>query len=83
MLQPYLEERDRQLTTVIGLILEVLEVREPPEDTVPTLVALVEGLTLSACLGRLTPERATEIAVAHVLGLGDQTLRSLGRGGSE
>jgi hypothetical protein len=33
-------------------------------------VALVEGLTLSACLGGLTPEHATELAIAHVIGLG-------------
>ncbi len=63
-------ERDGQLSASITLILDVLEVPEPREDVVATLVALVEGLTLSACLGRLTPEHATELAIAHVMELG-------------
>ena len=63
-------ERDGQLSASITLILDVLEVPEPREDVVATLVALVEGLTLSACLGRLTPEHATELAIAHVIELG-------------
>ena len=63
-------DRDRELSTSITRILDVLEVTEPREDVVATLVALVEGLTLSACLGRLTPEQATELAIAHVIGLG-------------
>ena len=68
-LQPYLDDRNRELSTSIGLILDALEVPEPRKDVAAALVALVEGLTLSACLGRLTPEQATELAVAHVLGL--------------
>jgi hypothetical protein len=71
-LQPYVAERDRQLSASITLILDVLEVPEPREDAVATLVALVEGLTLSACLGRLTPERATELAIVQVMGLASQ-----------
>jgi hypothetical protein len=69
-LQSYVADRDRELSTSITRILDVLEVTEPREDVVATLVALVEGLTLSACLGRLTPEQATELAIAHVIGLG-------------
>ena len=69
-LQPYVADRDRELSAAITLILDVLEVPEPREDVMATLVALVEGLTLSACLGRLTPEHATELAIAHVIELG-------------
>ena len=46
---------------------------EPREDAAATLMALVEGLTLSACLGRLTPEHATALAIAHVIGLDPRT----------
>jgi hypothetical protein len=31
------------------------------------MIAVLEGLTLSACLGRITPERATDLAIAHAL----------------
>ena len=63
-------DRDRDLSATITLILDLLEVPEPRADVAATLVALVEGLTLSACLGRLTPEQATELAIAHVIALG-------------
>ena len=39
------------------------------------MIAVIEGLTLSACLGRVAPEKATELAIAHVLGLGASTPR--------
>ncbi len=61
-LAPYLAERDQQLATSARRILDLLEVPEPREARAETLVAMVEGLTLSACRGRLTPERATELA---------------------
>jgi hypothetical protein len=70
VLQPYLDEREAELSTTITRILDTLEVPEPRADVVATLIALVEGLTLSACLGRLTPEQATELAIAHVADLG-------------
>ena len=69
-LQPFLDERERELSTSITRILDALQVAEPRADVVATLMALIEGLTLSACLGRLTSERATELAVAHVTALG-------------
>ncbi len=69
-LQPYVEDRDRELRGAVRDILDLLEVPQPREDVAATIVALVEGLTLSACLGRLSPEQATELAVAHVTGLG-------------
>jgi hypothetical protein len=71
-LQPYLEQRDRELDAVISRALDQLDVPKPSADVVATVVALVEGLTLSACLGRLTPEHATALAIDHVTGLGGQ-----------
>ena len=45
---------------------------QPLQPYVAVVVATlgVGGLTLSACLGRLTPEHATELAIAHVIELG-------------
>ena len=68
-LQPYLEERDRELDRSAALILDLLEVPEPRTDAVATLIAVVEGLTLSACRGRLTPEHATRLAIDQAIGL--------------
>ena len=33
------------------------------------MIAVIEGRTLSACLGRVTPERATDLAVAHAFAI--------------
>lgn len=43
---------------------------EPRADLASTVIALIEGLTLSACQGRLATEAATELAVAQVTALG-------------
>jgi hypothetical protein len=63
----YVTRRDEQLTESVSAVLDLLEVPEPRTDLAATVVALVEGLTLSACLGRLTPEEATRLAVDHVV----------------
>ena len=71
-LESYVAERDAELTDTVHRILDLLQVPEPRADVASILIALVEGLTLSACLGRLTPERVTELAVAHVTELGTE-----------
>jgi hypothetical protein len=68
-LQQYLEEREQEVSSCVDRVLDLLDVTEPRTDTKDVLIALIEGLTLSACRARLTPERATELAVAHTLGL--------------
>lgn len=68
-LSAYLERRERQLKEWVGAALDLLEVPEPRGDLVAGVIALIEGLTLSVCLGRLTPDHATALAVEHVLGL--------------
>jgi hypothetical protein len=72
-LSSYVTQRDEQLTDSVSAVLELLEVPEPRTDLTATVVALVEGLTLSACLGRLTPEEATRLAVDHVVALRPST----------
>lgn len=69
-LSAYFERRERQLNEWVGAAaLDLLEVPEPRGDLVAGVIALIEGLTLSVCLGRLTPDHATALAVEHVLGL--------------
>jgi hypothetical protein len=68
-LERYVTEREEDLTVTVDRVLTMLDVDEGRADAASTLVALVEGLTLSVCLGRLTPERATELAIAHAMSL--------------
>lgn len=68
-LQPYVDERDEDLRVATAQILDLIEFPEPRDDVAALLIAVVEGLTLSACLGRITPENATELAIGHVAGL--------------
>jgi len=67
----YVAERDTQLSETVDRILELLGVPEPRDATASMVIAVVEGLTLSACLGRLTPERVAELAVGYVTDLGE------------
>ena len=69
-MQPYLEEHDAETRQSVDRVLEVLAVPEPRDDVRTTVIAIIEGLTFSACLGRLTPEKATELAIRYVTGLG-------------
>lgn len=68
-LRSYVADRDQALITVAGHVLALLEVPKPWDDAIPRLIAMVEGLTLAACLGRLTPERATALAIGYAMGL--------------
>jgi hypothetical protein len=69
-LHRYLDEREQALTKTVETVLDLLEVPTPRDDAASTLLAVIEGLTLSACRGRLTPERATDLAIAHAHSLG-------------
>ncbi|HET7070545.1 MAG TPA: hypothetical protein VFI40_06960 [Nocardioides sp.] len=68
-LERYVTDRDNTLTQVVGRVLDLLEVPEPRDDAASTLIAVIEGLTLSACLGRISPARATDLAIAHALAM--------------
>jgi hypothetical protein len=65
-LQPYVDARDEDLRRATAQILDLMEVPEPRDDVGALLIAVVEGLTLSACLGRIAPENATQLAIGHV-----------------
>jgi hypothetical protein len=58
--------REDELGSVTTGILDALDVREPGVDAASTLVALVEGLTLSVCLGRIGVDPALALADAHL-----------------
>lgn len=77
-LAPCVEQRDEVVQAAVGRILDLLEVPEPREVTMTMLVAVLDGLTLAACLGRLSAARATELAVAHV-----RTLQPDAHGGTQ
>lgn len=68
-LEEYLADREKELTTTVGRVLDLLDVPEPRSDAASTMIAVIEGLTLSACLGRVTPERATDLAVVHAFAI--------------
>lgn len=68
-LEEYLADREKELTTTVGRVLDLLDVPEPRSDAASTMIAVIEGRTLSACLGRVTPERATDLAVAHAFAI--------------
>jgi hypothetical protein len=71
---PYVAEREADLTATVNRILDLLAVPEPRDDTASLLIAVVEGLTVSACLGRLTPEQVADLAVGFVTGLAEPQL---------
>jgi len=68
-LERFVTSREEDLAALVDRALTYLEVPEPRADVANTTIAVIEGLTLAACLGRLAPEKATELAIAHVLGL--------------
>jgi len=49
-------------------VLDLVEVSERRDDATALLIAVVEGLTLAACMGRLTPEAATDLAIRYASG---------------
>jgi hypothetical protein len=69
-MQPYLDEHDAEVTQAVDLVLEMLAVPGPRDDVRTTVVAVLEGLTFSACLGRITAQTATELAITFVRSLG-------------
>ena len=68
-LERYLADREEELRFAIGRSFDHLNLGEPRADTTASTIAMIEGLTLSACLGRIEPEKATELAIAYVMTL--------------
>ncbi len=53
---------------VIDRVLDLLEVPPPREEAATLLLAVIEGLTLAACMGRISPEDATDLAIRYATG---------------
>jgi hypothetical protein len=63
VLRPYFDRHLEDLQVVIGRVLDLVECPEPREEAATLLLAVIEGLTLAACIGRISPEDATDLAI--------------------
>jgi hypothetical protein len=79
-LEPYVAQREDELPRTVDRILDLLQVPEPRADTASLMIATIEGLTLSACLGRLSTDRVSQLAVAYVTALGSQPATGVATG---
>jgi AcrR family transcriptional regulator len=69
-MQPYLDTHLDEMASMVARMLELVGAPTPYEDAGTLVTAVIEGLTWAACLGRITPEKATDLAIAYVTGLG-------------
>jgi AcrR family transcriptional regulator len=69
-MQPYLHAHQEEMASMVDRVLELIGVPEPREDTASVVTAIIEGLTLAVCLGRIDPVHATQLAIDHVMSLG-------------
>jgi hypothetical protein len=67
-LRPHIDQHVDDLRAIAGQVLDLVEVSERRDDATALLIAVVEGLTLAACMGRLTPEAATDLAIRYASG---------------
>lgn len=65
VLRPYFEVHLEDLRVVIDRVLDLLDVPAPRDETATLMSAVIEGLTLAACMGRLSPEAATDLAIRY------------------
>jgi hypothetical protein len=64
-LRPYFDQHLEDLHVVVGRVLDLLEVPHPRKEAAELMLAVIEGLTLAACMGRISPEDATELAIRY------------------
>jgi hypothetical protein len=69
-LQPYLDTHLDDMAVMVARMLELIEAPGPREELGILVTAVIEGLTWAACLGTISPQKATDLAVAYVTGLG-------------
>jgi AcrR family transcriptional regulator len=74
---PYFSDRETQLDMVIDRVLTLLEVGDPGAESV-RLRALVDGLTIAVCRGRISPEEAVQTADRHLASLRQPPVRVAG-----
>jgi len=68
VLRPYFEVHLEDLRVVIDRVLDLLDVPAPRDETATLMSAVIEGLTLAACMGRISPEDATDLAIRYATG---------------
>jgi hypothetical protein len=64
-LRPYVDHHLDDLRVVIDRVLDLLEVPAPRDETATLMSAVIEGLTLATCMGRISPEDATDLAIRY------------------
>jgi hypothetical protein len=67
VLAPYFEMQLEDLRVVVGRVLDLLDVPAPRDETATLMIAVIEGLTLAACMGRISPEDATDLAIRYAI----------------
>jgi hypothetical protein len=71
VLRPYFEQHVDDLRVVVDRVLDLLGVPAAPApraERATLLIAVIEGLTLAACMGRIGPEEATDLAIRYATG---------------
>ncbi len=69
-LDDHTERREQEVVDTLAGVLDLLRVPESSRDEPgPVLRALVDGLTLAVCTGRLSPEEAHDVVSSHLLKL--------------
>jgi hypothetical protein len=61
-----IEQHDADLTAVISQVLDLIGVPDAGHDEQVRLRALLDGLNLGVCLGRLTPDEAVAVLAHHL-----------------
>ena len=67
-LRPYFETHLDDLRVVVGHMLDLIDAPDARDEAATLLIAVVEGLTLAACMGRISPEDATDLAIRYATG---------------
>jgi hypothetical protein len=70
-------DRRREVDVILGRVMDLLEVEDRDAESV-RLRALVDGLTLAACLGQISPEECVQAMDRHLAGLRQPPVRVAG-----
>jgi hypothetical protein len=76
-LAPYFADRETRLDTVFGRVLTLLEVGDSEAESL-RLRALVDGLTMSVCFGRISPAEGVHGMDRHLAELRQPPVRVAG-----
>jgi hypothetical protein len=73
----YFDDRETHVSTVTDQVLALLEVAERDAESI-RLRALLDGLTLAVCRGRISPVECVRTMDRHLTGLGEPPVRVAG-----